>query len=759
MSDRTIPAIKKFRIILADSDRDTRRVYHTFLASAGFEVIEVSDGLALLRASFNEQPDLIIADSAISSINGYEACRILKRDNVVGSIPVMLLNSVSVNAVQGGIDVGADYYLSKDFNFSFLSSLIQDIAASARQGNCPAVRNHVYNDSEILLKINSILEQRLMESTVFNKIMQCTNTIGDYEETLSQLFSVLSNVFLYSMMGIFIYDENTVFIDKDKCLENDFVHWVLHSVHQECEFEYDSVETVYLFHEEEQPQCSMWDVNTSIKVLKLYAKQVYIGAIIISRINPNMFEPYEEELLDSILTPLVTVLDNTRMYTKIARTNSDLKTTQEQLAESCRKLDNKVEDRTLLLRKLHEATRLVTTIHEPNRLLATIVDVIINSIGTEVGLVILLDKGKVSTKIEFGLNLKFLKNLRFKDKSRTPFIRRIVQDGDMIIMNNKEIADQLDTKFLKSRNLSLNSLAAVPFKSGTQITGFVVILNKLNNEAFTKEDIVTLSTLSSMASVAIENATLYKHTISKTKLETDIMMAMEIQTELLPKESLHNDVFAIDSRYLPAECVGGDYYDYIHVDEYHTGLCVADVTGHGVSAAFIMTLVKSCMQLSTHGILSTREVMRQLNEFMCKNVPNNNLVSMLYAIIDIRTRTLRYTSAGHNPSLWYRKSRNSFEWLTTDGLFLCMFDTTEYGEIELQFEPGDIFLFYTDGLTEAKNNRDEMFGVERMQKVIALHSEQSADEISAAIFKELQAFVGKTTLTDDLTYSILKAKQ
>ncbi len=747
-------------ILIADPHKDSRLVYQTFLESLGFAVTAVEDGLSLLKHIYNTRPDMVIMDSHLSRINGYESCRIIKRDEKLNSIPVILLNSSSRSEVASSIDVDADYYLRKDLNLSALSSVIADLTAcNGRHPSDQAPQERQMSDSEILVHINGILDRRLLESTLVNKILECTNTLGNYQDAVRKVFSKLNSVFKYSMVGIYLAEEQTVFIDRIDEVDEEYVNWVLYKVQGECRFESTEIERVFVFNNKESEKGAMWDVDGQVIVHKLKTDEQYLGSFIIARLEPNGFTDAQSELVREIMKPLVTILDNTRMYRHIERANIELQEVHSQLIESCKKLDNKVEDRTLLLRKLHEATRLVTTIHEPNRLLATIVDVIINSIGTEVGLVILLDQGRVSKKIEFGLNLNFVKNLRFKNKEKTSLIKRIIRKGEIILMNEDDIVRKMDLGFLKSRNLRITSLAAVPFKSGHQITGFVVIINKLNGEDFTKEDIVTLTTLSSMASVAIENATLYKQTIRKTKLETDIMMAMEIQTELLPKQAIKNDYLEVDSRYLPAECVGGDYYDYINIDQDNTGFVVADVTGHGVSAAFIMTLVKSCMQLTAQGVVSTRKVMSALNTFMCKNVPNNNLVSMLYAIVNTEKRTLTYTSAGHNPSIWFRKESGTFESLTTDGLFLCMFDTTEYGELEVQFAPGDIFMFYTDGLTEAKNHRNEMFGIERIKEIIAKNADWTAEQISAVIYRELQLFIGKSSLNDDLTYSVLKIKK
>ncbi len=385
---------------------------------------------------------------------------------------------------------------------------------------------------------------------------------------------------------------------------------------------------------------------------------------------------------------------------------------------------------------------------------------IINSIGAEVGAALLLENGEITKKIEFGHRIRHLfKAIQFKNNGHQAIYQKVLESGEVVILNADDVNEQLDLEILQDRKLTINALACIPFKTATTVIGTMMVINKLFCDSFTQDDIVALTTLASMATVAIENATLYQQTIQKTKLEADMKIAMEMQMELLPKAPPECDVFEVASMYTPAEMIGGDYYDYIDINDHNTGFIVADVTGHGVSAAFIMTLVKTCVQLSSTGIVSTKEVVSELNSFLFKNIPRNNFVSMLYAILNTEERTLHYTSAGHNPSMRYCAKCDKFIPITTDGLFLSLFEETEYGEIVIPLEKNDIYLFYTDGLTEATNKHKEFLGIPRVQEVIRENKDKSAQEISSILFWYLHEYIEHEPLDDDLTFIVLKILQ
>lgn len=752
-----LPEIKKAKILLSITDRELLNRYQCILRLFGYEILTADDGIDALRCIYTDWPDIVIIDPDLARLTGEEACRILKFDSATRHIRLILLADNAVPA-QGLGD--PDVWVTRDIDqFGLLSVIDEQMRKREPLAAIQEYSDRKRCETDILKRITRILEYKLLEKNVIHLISKHANTIADPYELMEKIFDLLSSTISYDLMAIYFTETDEVLVDRTKNADNAYVNHILEMSQHTCEYDYNQLEVALVSNRE--PQNDNQDntpAQDTMIIKKLYSKHVYIGALIVARCINDPFSPFEHDMILSLHDLLTTIIDNIRMTRRILLLSEDLEEIQREIVQSNTELDRKIEDRTLQLHKFYEAGKILTTIHDPNRLLATLVDMIINSIGAEVGAALLLENGEITKKIEFGLGFEVIKAIRFSENGNRsiPIYEQVLQSGEAVILDAQGVIDQVDGAILRERNLTINALACIPFKTATSVIGTMMVINKLFCDSFNQDDIVALTTLASMATVAIENATLYQQTIQKTKLEADMKIAMEMQMELLPKEPPESDVYDVASMYTPAEMIGGDYYDYIPINEDNTGFIIADVTGHGVSAAFIMTLVKTCVQLSSSGIVSTKEVVGALNSFLFKNIPRNNFVSMLYAIINTKERKLHYTSAGHNPSMHFCAQSGEFEHITTDGLFLSLFEETEYGEITIPLKKDDIYLFYTDGLTEATNQHKEFLGMKRIQKIIKDNKDKSAQEISSCLFWYLQEFIGHQTLDDDLTFIVLK---
>ncbi|MDX9702246.1 MAG: SpoIIE family protein phosphatase [Candidatus Auribacterota bacterium] len=757
-----LPEIKKSKILIAMTDEKLIKRYRHNLNLFGYDVVIAHDGIDVLRCIYSHWPDIVIIDPQLPQLTGEETCRILKFDSATRHIRLLWIepeNNSHSHRTESQFEI--DEVISRDIDQFALLSIIHEQVQKRNPQLSPAYRDGKrLSEIDILKRISRILEYKLLEKNVINLINKHANNIENPDELIEQIFKLLGATIPYDILAIYMADSKELLIDRTSNADDVFIEHIMCSVQKTCEFNYSKLKLSFFCHkhagnavEQDEPS------RETVIIKKLYSKNNYIGALIVSRKTGEPFSAFEQDLIISLNDLLTTIIDNIRMTGKIIKLSAELEEIQNQIIHSNAELDRKIEDRTVQLHKFYEAGKLLTTIHDPNRLLATLVDMIINSIGAEVGAALLLENGEISKKIEFGLGFEVIKAIRFKDNGGKPIYQRVLESGEVVILNQQEVDEQLDRDILKDRNLNINALACIPFKTATSVIGTMMVINKLFCDSFSPDDIVALTTLASMATVAIENATLYQQTIQKTKLEADMKIAMEMQMELLPKEPPESEVFEVASMYTPAEMIGGDYYDYISIDADNTGFIVADVTGHGVSAAFIMTLVKTCAQLSSIGIVSTKEVVQALNAFLFKNIPRNNFVSMLYAIVNTRERMLHYTSAGHNPSMRYCAQEDEFIAITTDGLFLSLFEKTDYGEIVIPLQKGDIYLFYTDGLTEATNNQKEFLGMHRIQQVIRENKDKSAQEISSILFWYLHEYIGHQPLDDDLTFIVLKIIQ
>ncbi len=234
-------------------------------------------------------------------------------------------------------------------------------------------------------------------------------------------------------------------------------------------------------------------------------------------------------------------------------------------------------------------------------------------------------------------------------------------------------------------------------------------------------------------------------------LNRELEFASTLQHSLVPQTFPEGMYLRMGSHFEPMGPVGGDYYDLVELPGGRSGLILADVSGHGVSSAFIAAMLKiSFMNYAPEG-LGPAELLSMLNEEYCSLIQTGDYVTAFYTIFDPANRTMVYSGAGHPMSLFYRSRNDRVETLKSEGFFLGMFDRSEYVEKSIEFAPGDKYLVYTDGIIEAfSENQEEQFGVKRLIRAFKKHHEKLIDERLNAIIAEVKEFMQQSTFYDDL---------
>lgn len=248
----------------------------------------------------------------------------------------------------------------------------------------------------------------------------------------------------------------------------------------------------------------------------------------------------------------------------------------------------------------------------------------------------------------------------------------------------------------------------------------------------------------------------------RVRLQKELEIARRVQVGLLPKVQPSIAGFDIAGACLPALEVGGDYFDYVDLQDGNLGIAVGDVSGKGVPAAIYMTLTKGILQSHAEEELSPKQVLSKVNHLMYRTIERSWYVSMFYAVLDSRKKLLRFARAGHNPAIVFSSGESESRLLKPSGIGLGL----EVGPIfvktlvegELQLSSGDTLVFYTDGFTEAMNSQLEEFGDERFLNVLHRHSNGSAAELVQRAFDEVREFAGDHPQHDDMTIVVLKAK-
>ena len=303
----------------------------------------------------------------------------------------------------------------------------------------------------------------------------------------------------------------------------------------------------------------------------------------------------------------------------------------------------------------------------------------------------------------------------------------------------------------------VRAVLAVPLRVGNRITGMLAVTNRAPGRQWTAGDIQDLDILATHSAGAIEQARL-RVDAEKTKelerekefMDRELNHARERQRGLVPAAPLTCGSWEIHGKVVPARQVGGDYCDFFPLGEGRFGITIADVSGKGMPAALLMANVAGLMRAFCDGERAVTEAIRQVNRGVCRIASDGKFITLFYGEVDHRRGLLRYTNAGHNYPLLRRRDR-SIEELKVGGLLLGLFDDATYQQGEIAFAPGDALLLYSDGITEATDSRDELYGEERLQSAWRDCASLPSRDVIGRLLEDVESFRGSAGQSDDMT--------
>ncbi|MGC2399283.1 MAG: PP2C family protein-serine/threonine phosphatase, partial [Acidobacteriaceae bacterium] len=265
----------------------------------------------------------------------------------------------------------------------------------------------------------------------------------------------------------------------------------------------------------------------------------------------------------------------------------------------------------------------------------------------------------------------------------------------------------------------------------------------------------TLVTLASQIAVAIENAQLYQRiSQQEQRLEHDLDMAREVQLRLLPPTPSRKPHAEIATRFLPARTIGGDLYDFLPDDDQCLGIAMGDVSGKAAPAALYAALISGIMRAASSQALSPAAMLKQLNDALQERKMDAQYVTMVFAVWNDEKQTLQIANAGAVQPLFCRAGQ--VETVQAEGFPLGMFKDVSYEEFTLSTRPGDAIIFFSDGIVDALNDKEEMFGGDRLIALVARELKNTAEGMVDAIYKDLFAFQGGVERFDDETVIVVK---
>jgi len=297
----------------------------------------------------------------------------------------------------------------------------------------------------------------------------------------------------------------------------------------------------------------------------------------------------------------------------------------------------------------------------------------------------------------------------------------------------------------------------VPLIAKGQVLG-VLNIDSHTPGHFSDRDMEVAFTFANQAAVALENARLYQESVARVEREMEI--AREIQSNLFPRHLPQINGMTIAARAVPARETGGDFYDVVPLGRERFGLLIGDASGKSIPGALLMAVARSTARSEARDHELPETVMRETNGLIASDVPPRSFVALSYATLDVDTRILALSNAGQLSPLRRRRD-GTVEYFDVPGpvLPLGIISDTPYAALEVPLEAGDLLVFYTDGIVEAHNARQELFGFERLEQLLRENGHLAPTELIDAILKEVEAFSHGVAQHDDMTLLVVRVEE
>jgi phosphoserine phosphatase RsbU/P len=460
--------------------------------------------------------------------------------------------------------------------------------------------------------------------------------------------------------------------------------------------------------------------------LPLIVKNHVIGVIDIEAQQANYFTDEHKQLLTLIASRMAVGIENARLYTRSTR-----------------------QARTLVL--LNEIARELTSILNLDELLKRIGELLSRLIDYQMFSILLLDAA--GEKLQHRFSLRFQENIQLKHDIALGrgVVGYAAQHKQAVLVPDV----REDSRYI-SGNPETRSELAVPLIYKDKVIG-VLDLEHTRRGFFSDDHKRTVTTLAAQVAIAIENARLYEQIARQEKrLERDLALARELQIRLLPQSQPELANLEVAAQFLPARAIGGDLYDFVNYSLSRTAIVVGDVSGKGAPAAIYAALVSGILRSHAPIEPDPAEMLSAVNFSLGERRIDGQFVSLIYAVWDDPNRTLQVANSGLPRPLYCHDGK--IEVIEATGLPLGLFDDAEYDEFAFQAKPGDMFVFFSDGILDARNQAGDMFGRQRVEHIVAKCAEVSAECVVDSLFKAVAEYAAGVETFDDQTVVAIRVK-
>ena len=460
--------------------------------------------------------------------------------------------------------------------------------------------------------------------------------------------------------------------------------------------------------------------------IPLIIKNRVIGVIDIEAREPGYFTEEHKRLLTLIASRMAVGIENAQLYTRTTR-----------------------QARILLL--LNEIARELTSILNLDQLLKRIGELLSRLIDYQMFSILLVDPS--GQKLQHRFALRFGENIQLKHD--IPLGRGIV--GSAAQQKQAVLVPDVskDQRYI-SLNPETRSELAVPLVYKERILG-VLDLEHTRRGFFTEDHKRTITTLAAQVAIAIENAQLYEEIArQERRLERDLALARELQVRLLPSSYPKLSNLEVAAKFVPARAIGGDLYDFLTYSLSRSAIVVGDVSGKGAPAAIYAALVSGILRSHAPIEPAPAEMLSAVNFSLAERRIEAQYVSLIYAVWDDEGRRLQVANSGLPRPIYYHNGKADV--IEATGLPLGLFDDVEFDEFTFKANPGDLFVFFSDGILDAQNMAGELFGRRRVEEIVAKCGECAAQQVVERLFNAVAEHAAGVDPFDDQTVVAIKVK-
>jgi sigma-B regulation protein RsbU (phosphoserine phosphatase) len=329
----------------------------------------------------------------------------------------------------------------------------------------------------------------------------------------------------------------------------------------------------------------------------------------------------------------------------------------------------------------------------------------------------------------------------------------ILKNKSPLLVNNLRNDDRF--KSLIEKDSPIQSILCVPLVVKGNIIGMLNVFNKHTNEGFTSDDQRLLCIIATQSAQIIENARLYEEEQDLIKIKEEMRIAKKIQFNLLPKIIPSIQGYDLAGTTQPAAEVGGDYFDFISIDETKIAFCLGDISGKGIPAAILMSSLQASIRSQAKINNTVTDTVSFVNKLLHENTDPERFATLLYGMLDAKNNRLTYCSAGHNDAFLISGNKEVNR-LNKGGLILGMFPEIVYEQESVVLIEGDTFLLYSDGITEAMNEKEEEFGEEQLLDVVKSNLNLDAERLIEEVKQNIDNHSGEYPQFDDITLLVIK---